>query len=134
MEIFLETKRMTRIRGWQGVLLAISITLPGLATAAGGSVPLEHANNDVGNTASLQRGARSFVNYCMGCHSAQYVRYNQLARDLQISEDQLINNLMFAGGKPHDRMNIAMPAADAERWFGVQPPELSLIARSRGTD
>ena len=102
--------------------------------AAGGGVPLLHADNDVSNTSSLQRGARNFVNYCMGCHSAKYVRYNRLAEDLEISEDQLVNNLMFAGGKPFDRMEIAMPEADATRWFGAPPPDLSLIARSRGTD
>jgi ubiquinol-cytochrome c reductase cytochrome c1 subunit len=113
---------------------ALLLMLPVAAFSAGGGVALEHANNDVSNTSSLQRGARNFVNYCMGCHSAKYVRYNQLAKDLQISEDQLINNLMFSGGKPFDRMEIAMPAADAERWFGAAPPDLSLIARSRGTD
>lgn len=113
-------------------LLAFVLTTP--AFAAGGSVPLLHADNDVSNTNSLQRGARNFVNYCMGCHSAKYVRYNRLARDLQISEDQLVNNLMFLGGKPHDRMEIAMPEADSTRWFGAPPPDLSLIARSRGTD
>ncbi|MFW2404307.1 MAG: cytochrome c1 [Gammaproteobacteria bacterium] len=115
-------------------LIASLIFAPLSALAAGGSTPLLHAGNDVSNTSSLQRGARNFVNYCMGCHSAKYVRYNRLAADLQISEDQLVNNLMFAGGKPHDRMEIAMPAVDAERWFGVAPPDLSLIARSRGTD
>lgn len=125
---------MVRIRALRGLLLALLVALPCLAFAAGGSVPLQHAGNDVSNISSLQRGARNFINYCMGCHSAKYVRYNRLAADLQISEDQLVNNLMFSGGKPHDRMEIAMPVADAERWFGVQPPDLSLIARSRGTD
>ncbi|MBT8445137.1 MAG: cytochrome c1 [Gammaproteobacteria bacterium] len=115
-------------------LIVALILSPVPSFAAGGSAPLLKAENDVSNTSSLQRGARNFVNYCMGCHSAQYVRYNRLAADLQISEDQLVNNLMFAGGKPHDRMEIAMPSADAERWFGVAPPDLSLIARSRGTD
>jgi ubiquinol-cytochrome c reductase cytochrome c1 subunit len=93
-----------------------------------------HPNNDVSNIGSLQRGAKIFVNYCMGCHSAKYVRYNRLATDLGITEDQLLNNLMFLGGKPFDTMRNAMPAADAERWFGVAPPDLSLVARSRGTD
>jgi len=101
---------------------------------AGDGVALEHAGVDVSNIGSLQRGARHFVNYCMGCHSAQYVRYSRLAQDLQISEEQLIENLMFTGGQPHDTMQVAMPAADAERWFGAAPPDLSLIARSRGAD
>ena len=110
---------------------------PGLVTGAAGAsegVLTAHANNDVENVASLQRGARNFVNYCMGCHSAEYVRYNGLAQDLQISEQQLIDNLMFAAQKPQETMTIAMRPDDAQRWFGVAPPDLSLIARSRGAD
>jgi ubiquinol-cytochrome c reductase cytochrome c1 subunit len=95
---------------------------------------LEHANNNVANAQSLQRGARYFVNYCLGCHSAQYVRYNRLAEDLQLSENQLLENLMFTGERPFDTMSIAMNPNDAARWFGTAPPDLSLIARSRGVD
>jgi ubiquinol-cytochrome c reductase cytochrome c1 subunit len=95
---------------------------------------LDPANNNVANTASLQRGAKYFVNYCLGCHSAEYVRYNRLAEDLQLSEAQLTDNLMFTGERPFDTMSIAMNPEDAERWFGRAPPDLSLIARSRGTD
>jgi ubiquinol-cytochrome c reductase cytochrome c1 subunit len=102
--------------------------------ASEGGVPLEKANNDVSNIASLQRGARNFVNYCYGCHSAQYVRFNRVGADLGLTEDQLINNLMFTGERSSDLMKNAMPAADAARWFGRQPPDLSLIARSKGTD
>jgi ubiquinol-cytochrome c reductase cytochrome c1 subunit len=97
-------------------------------------VELEPANNNVANTASLQRGAKYFVNYCLGCHSAKYVRYNRLAQDLQLTEDQLVDNLMFTGEQPYDTMSIAMRPEDATRWFGTAPPDLSLIARSRGTD
>ena len=106
----------------------------GLAQGAEGPAMQARANNDVGNVASLQRGVRNFVNYCMGCHSAKYVRYNRLAEDLGITEEELIENLMFAAEKPHETMETAMPSADAERWFGQAPPDLSLIARSRGTD
>ena len=95
---------------------------------------LDQANVDVGNRASLQRGAANFVNYCLGCHSAKYVRYNRVAADLGITEQQLIDNLMFTGERPHDTMRIAINAGDAKRWFGVVPPDLSLIARSRGAD
>lgn len=97
-------------------------------------VELEPANTNIANTASLQRGAKYFVNYCLGCHSAQYVRYNTLGNDLQLTEDQLIENLMFTGDQPLDTMDVAMRSEDAERWFGTAPPDLSLIARSRGTD
>ncbi|MDJ0929275.1 MAG: cytochrome c1 [Gammaproteobacteria bacterium] len=115
-------------------LLAAMILTPQLSYGAGAGYPLDAALNDVGNIASLQRGARNFVNYCMGCHSAQYVRFNRLANDLQITEDQLVNNLMFAAEKPHETMQVAMPADDSARWFGQAPPDLTLIARSRGTD
>jgi len=115
-------------------LLAVTIGAVVPAWAADGGAVIAHVKTDVSNIGSLQRGARNFVNYCMGCHSAQYVRYNRLAKDLQISEDQLIGSLMFAGGKPHDMMRIAMPADDAVRWFGATPPDLSLIARSRGVN
>jgi len=116
------------------LFLALSLSAVVPVWAAGDTVVLDQAKTDVSNIGSLQRGAGNFVNYCMGCHSAQYVRYNRLAKDLQISEDQLVNNLMFTGGKPHDTMQIAMPAEDAARWFGATPPDLSLIARSRGVD
>ena len=100
--------------------------------ASGGGALHDKANNDIRNIPSLQRGAGNFVNYCSGCHSAKYVRYNQLARDLQMSEDQVIRNLMFAATKPTETMEIAMRPEDAQRWFGLVPPDLSLIARSRG--
>ena len=115
--------------------LAASLLLaPALGFAAGGDSGFSEApNNDVSNVASLQRGAKYFVNYCLGCHSAKYVRYNRLAEDLQLTEAQLIENLMFTGERPFDTMDNVMPAADAARWFGQQPPDLSLISRSRGT-
>ena len=95
---------------------------------------LEKANNNIANTASLQRGAKYFVNYCLGCHSAKYVRYNRLGEDLQISNQQLMDNLMFTGERPFDTMSIAMRPEDSKRWFSISPPDLSLIARSRGPD
>lgn len=102
--------------------------------AAGGGGHVEHANNDVSNKASLQRGARNFVNYCLGCHSAKYVRYNRMAADLGITEQQLIDNLMFTGDRPYDTIRNSINADDAKRAFGVVPPDLSLVARSRGPD
>jgi ubiquinol-cytochrome c reductase cytochrome c1 subunit len=74
------------------------------------------------------------VNYCLGCHSAQYVRYNRLGTDLGLTEAQLVENIMFTGERPFDTMTNSMNPVDAARWFGVAPPDLSLIARSRGTD
>lgn len=125
-------------RGGRGLkrvcaLLAI-LGLGSGALAATSDVDLEPAGNDVGNTASLQRGARNFMNYCAGCHSAKYVRYNSIARDLELSEDEVIENLMFNAEKIFETIQTSMPADDAKRWFGTPPPDLSLMARSKGTD
>jgi ubiquinol-cytochrome c reductase cytochrome c1 subunit len=116
-------------------LLALAAALAPLAAfAAGGEVHLDVAGTDIANNASLQRGARNFMNYCVGCHSARYVRYNRMAADLGITEQQLIDNLMFTADSPHDTIRNGVRPEDAKRWFGVVPPDLSLIARSRGTD
>jgi ubiquinol-cytochrome c reductase cytochrome c1 subunit len=115
-------------------LLLGLLGLTGVALAQGEETSLEPANTNIKNVASLQRGAKYYVNYCLGCHSAKYVRYNRLAADLGITEKQLVDNLMFTGEHPFDTMAIAMKPEDATRWFGVAPPDLSLIARSRGTD
>lgn len=115
-------------------LLLAAAALPAIAGAAGGGYPLQDANTDVSNLASLQRGARNFVNYCLGCHSAKYMRYSQLAADLALTEDELRANLMFTGSRVYDAMDTAMPADKARQWFGNAPPDLSLITRSRGTD
>ena len=97
-------------------------------------IELEPALNDPDNVNSLQRGARNFMNYCSGCHSAQYVRFNTLGRDLNLSEEQLVNNLMFNAEKTFETIEATMPMDEALRWFGQAPPDLSLIARARGTD
>ncbi len=104
------------------------------AAGAAGSAFSDPALNDVSNTDSLRRGAKNFMNYCSGCHSAKYVRYNTLADGLGLTEDQVVENLMFNGEIIHDTLLVNMPAEGAERWFGVVPPDLSLIARSRGAD
>jgi ubiquinol-cytochrome c reductase cytochrome c1 subunit len=114
-------------------LLAIVVYLPS-ADAASGGAELERAGNDVGNVASLQRGARNFMNYCAGCHSAKYVRYKSIAKDLELTEDQVIENLMFNAEKTFEAIEASMPLDAATRWFGRPPPDMSLIARARGTD
>ncbi len=102
------------------------------AMAEEGGIALLSAGTDIGNTDSLQRGARNFMNYCSGCHSLKYLRFNRMAADLKIPESQL-GNLMFTSDKAFDTINSAMPK-DSEAWFGKQPPDLSLIARAKGTD
>ena len=116
-------------------LLVISVAAGLSASAfAASEVHLEPAGNDVDNIQSLQRGARNFVNYCSGCHSAKYVRYNTIGKGLGLTEDQIAKNLMFNAQKTFETMQSSMPEEDAARWFGQVPPDMSLIARSKSTD
>lgn len=112
---------------------AIALLTASQSFAAGGAA-LEHADIDPGNVASLQRGARNFMNYCSGCHSAKYVRFSTIGRDLELSDEQLGENLMFNAEKTYETINVSMPEAAAGRWFGSAPPDLSLIGRAKGAD
>jgi ubiquinol-cytochrome c reductase cytochrome c1 subunit len=114
------------------VLLAL-LALPLAAQAATGHEVLDRARIDMTDATSIQRGARVFVNYCLNCHSAQYMRYNRLT-DVGLTEQQIRDNLMFAAQKVGDTMTVAMPGTAAKEWFGVPPPDLSVIARARGAD
>ncbi len=115
---------------WSLLLLAVTNSF----AAGSNAMKLKHANNDVSDTESLQRGARNFMNYCSGCHSAKYVRFNRMGRDLGLTEEQLIENLMFNAEVPHDTIQRTMRDEDAIRWFGKPPPDLSVTPRSRGID
>jgi|SRR5665213_898998 len=119
------------IKSW--VLISIAVFFTGTAMAQEEGIPLLHSGADIHNTESLQRGARNFMNYCSGCHSLKYLRYNRLAEDLKIPASELAANLMFTSDKPFDTINSAMPK-DSVTWFGKQPPDLSLMARERGVD
>jgi ubiquinol-cytochrome c reductase cytochrome c1 subunit len=101
---------------------------------ASGGMHLQSANVDLSDTDSLQRGAALFVNYCLSCHSAKFMRYNRMGADLGLSDEQVKANLMFAGEKIGETMTVAMRPEDAENWFGVIPPDLSVIDRARGSD
>jgi ubiquinol-cytochrome c reductase cytochrome c1 subunit len=114
------------------LLLAV-LVLPMAAQAATGQEILHRARIDVRDAASIQRGARVFVNYCLNCHGAQYMRYNRLT-DIGLSEQQIRDNLMFTTQKIGDTMAVAMGRGAAKDWFGVPPPDLSVIARARGAD
>jgi ubiquinol-cytochrome c reductase cytochrome c1 subunit len=92
------------------------------------------AANEPGNLPSLQRGARNFMAYCSGCHSLKFMRYSRLAADLKIPDDQRDKYLVRPGEKFTDYIHTSMPEKDATEWFGKAPPDLSLVARSRGTD
>lgn len=103
------------------------------ATAwAAGAGNLMHYEADLSDQESLQRGAKIFVNYCLSCHAAAYMRYNRLGEDLGIPEDILKSNLMFGTDKPGETMTVAMRPEDAAQWLGVPPPDLSVTARARG--
>ena len=117
------------------LLIAVALLPAGLALAQeGGEIELRHAGTDITDIKSLQRGARDFMNYCSGCHSLTYLRYNRMAEDLRIPEADLKASLMFTSSNPFDGINSSMPSADAANWFGKPPPDLSLIARERGVD
>jgi ubiquinol-cytochrome c reductase cytochrome c1 subunit len=116
-----------------GALLAIVLALPAVALAASSTVKLDRAPVNVDNHESLQRGAAVFVNYCLSCHSANYMRYNRM-QDIGLTEVQIKENLLFAADKPGELMKVAMPAKEAKEWFGAPPPDLTVIARSRGAD
>jgi ubiquinol-cytochrome c reductase cytochrome c1 subunit len=115
-------------------LFATVTLLAASQSFAAGGAALDHVEFDPGNKASLQRGARNFMNYCSGCHSAKYVRFNTIGKYLDLSEEQLIDNLMFNAEKTFETINTAMPASSAARWFGTPPPDMSLMARSKGAD
>ncbi|MSQ68218.1 MAG: cytochrome c1 [Gammaproteobacteria bacterium] len=118
------------------ILIATLLLLmaPQFACANEGGLKLLKADVDLSDQASLQRGARLFVNYCGSCHSAAYMRYNRIGADLGISEELLKADLMFTTDKVGEPMRAAMPADDSKEWFGVTPPDLSVEARARGED
>jgi ubiquinol-cytochrome c reductase cytochrome c1 subunit len=114
-------------------LFFLLVVLPLPVLAAEGGYRLDRSPHDPHDLVSLQAGARTFVNYCLGCHSAQYMRYNRLT-EIGLTEAQIRDNLLFSADKVGETMKIAMPAKEAKAWFGVAPPDLSVIARARGAD
>ncbi len=115
-------------------LLLVLLMAPFFMAPAGAEgVHLDKANYDLHNKASLQRGARIFTNYCLSCHSASAMRFNVLKR-IGLTTKQIKENLMFTATNIGSPMRVAMRPADAKKWFGVAPPDLSLIARARSAD
>jgi len=112
-------------------LATAALFAPALAFGAAASVHLDRAPVST-DPASLQHGAKLFVNYCLNCHSASFVRYNKLT-EIGLSEDQIVDNLMFTGERVGDLMTIAMRPKESKSWFGATPPDLSLIARQRNS-
>jgi ubiquinol-cytochrome c reductase cytochrome c1 subunit len=104
------------------------------AAGAGADWQSWRVNNDVSDRASLQRGARNFVSYCLGCHSLRFARWSRVGADLAIPTDLLQKDLLPPGAKLTDYITTSMPPQDAENWFGKTPPDLTLMARARGRD
>lgn len=109
--------------------------------AAESEIKLEKANIDLKDAASLQRGAKVFMNYCQGCHSLKYERYDSMAKGIKITDESgevlkkmVRENLLFIGDKLNDPINSSLLKQNAANWFGTQPPDLSLVARARGID
>jgi ubiquinol-cytochrome c reductase cytochrome c1 subunit len=122
---------MRLVHSMAALLLGLATSTAALA-ASGGN--LQQAGTDLGDRASLQRGAQLYMNYCAGCHSLKYVRYSRMAEDLGLSEEEVMENLNFTGAKFGETIGVSMPAGPATEWFGKMPPDLSLISRVRTSD
>ncbi|MBC7945102.1 MAG: cytochrome c1 [Burkholderiales bacterium] len=120
-------------RNFLFALFSLALLAPLPAFSAAQEIKLDRAPVELRDTVSLQRGAKTFINYCLHCHSASYMRYNRLT-DLGLTEQQIKDNLLFEGDKVGQRMTVAMRKDDAREWFGAVPPDLTVIARSRGAD
>ncbi|HEY8037264.1 MAG TPA: cytochrome c1 [Methylobacter sp.] len=118
----------------KNLIALLLLLLVSFGVAASEDIELQKANIDLSNNASLQRGAKHFVTYCLGCHSAKHIRYLRIALDANIDQKKMLTDIAPEGANIYDQLHSAMNAHDAEKWFGTQPPDLSLIARSRGAD
>lgn len=116
------------------ILISLLVSFHSSVTlSADSSYHLDKAKINLDDEQSLQRGARNFINYCLNCHSANYMRYNRLA-DIGLSDDAIKENLLFTADKTGDLMDISMDSSEAKKWFGANPPNLTVTARSRGKD
>jgi len=116
------------------IIVSVLGLLPALGLAAGHGTHLESAGIDLKDQASLRRGAKDFIDNCMGCHSLQYMRYNRMAADLGIDEVDLRKDYILGDAKPGDQMTNAMRPEDGEKWFGTAVPDLTLVTRWRSPD
>lgn len=114
------------------LLLCLLWLCPALVLAQ--EAPLERVDIDLADRAALQDGARTFTDYCMGCHGAKFQRYERVADDLGIPHEQMLKEWVLTGAKIGDPMASSLPASDGKLWFGAVPPDLTLVARVRGND
>ncbi len=113
------------------LIIATMLLLSPALLSAAEAVKLEHADIDLRDQASLQRGAKYYFNYCLGCHSLEHMRYNSMAEDLGIDEAALREQLLFGDAKPGDLITSSMREDDALKWFGTAVPDLTLVTRWR---
>ena len=97
-------------------------------------VELQSANFDPEDRGAVLRGAKHFVTYCLGCHSIKHIRYQRIAKDFGLNDEKVLSDIAPKGATIYEQMHTAMNAHDSEKWFGVQPPDLSLISRSKSAD
>ena len=116
------------------LMLVLALLIPGMALASSAGVHLDKAPVDLTDKASLQRGAKIFMNYCLGCHSMKYQRYQRSFQDLGIPDELGQEYLQFTGEKVTDYITRSMPEESAANWFGAAPPDLTLVNRVRGSD
>lgn len=134
-------KQKTRIFQMIFIVFVFFLMSPTTSLAEESSIPLDKVKVDLTDLPSLQRGAKLFMNYCSGCHSLKFVRFNTMAKDIgivdssnQVLEKAVKENLIFSGDKVGDVIETAMAKADGANWFGISPPDLSLEARLRGAN
>jgi ubiquinol-cytochrome c reductase cytochrome c1 subunit len=125
---------MTKNKPFQKLAVFAAGLLVSASALASSGGNLQQSGTDLQDRASLQRGAQLYMNYCSGCHSLKYLRYSRIAEDLDLSEDEVQANLNFTGAKVGEQIQVSLTEADANKWFGKMPPDLSLIARVRGSD
>lgn len=116
------------------LIYTLLFILPFSVYAGGAGIELEEADVDLSDYAAIERGAKHYVTYCLGCHSAKHIRYKRIALDLELDESKVLEGIAPYGARIYDQMQTAMNKHDSTKWFGTNPPDLSLIARSRSAD
>ncbi len=116
------------------IILTLLLLLPLGTLSAAGNVNLYSVDIDLEDFSAMQRGAKHYVTNCLGCHSAKHMRFKRISMDLQIAEDVVLAEIAPKGARIYDQMLTAMDKHDSGKWFGITPPDLSLIARSKGAD
>ena len=118
----------------KNLILILLLIISTEVFSAGGGALLENAQTNIRSKESLRNGAKLYMNYCSSCHSLQYQRYSRMAKDLELTEEEVMENLVFTGAKFTDHMTMTMSEEDATKWFGKAPPDLTVIAKARGND